>query len=191
MDLGPDPSYTAVTERDTGDKEFHMAQGFARRLKVARQEAGLSQRELATGICSTSLLSRLEAGTRQPSVDTVRDLASRLGVTPSDLTGEADQVTLRPRTGDRFEHIERLIHARDFPRAVDLASQILRRPADSHRRARALHLRARAYLGMGLLAIASADLQSAARLAHHHQHTTLAVQIWLELARIRRDQTAG
>ncbi len=168
-----------------------MVRRFADRLRTERQRAGLTQRELAAGICSTSLLSRLEAGTRQPSAETVRDLACRLGLKPSDLTGDINHDSLRPRLGDRFDHIERLLLAHDFVGAVEVASGILRGPADSHRRARALHLRARAYVGMGLMAIASTDLQLAARLAHHHQHTTLAVQIWLELARIRRDQTAN
>lgn len=168
-----------------------MTQDFAQRLKAARRNAGLSQQELAAGLCSTSLLSRLEAGSRQPSADTVRDLATRLGVRPSDLTGDVESDALRPRLGDRFEHIDRLIASRDFAAAVTATTRILRAPADPHRRVRALHLRARAYVGLGLMAIATADLQMAGRLAHHHQHTSLAVQIALELARLRRDQTAS
>ncbi len=163
-----------------------MVHGFAQQLKAARLNAGLSQRELAVGICSTSLLSRLEAGTRQPSLETVRDLAARLGVKPSQLTGELVDDSLRPRVGDRFEHIERLIHGQEYARALVLSSQVIEHPADPQRRARALHLRARAQAGLGLLAFAAADLERAFKLAQYHQHIHLAARIAIDLARLHR-----
>lgn len=50
------------------------------RLKRLRLERSLSQRELAAPGVSYAYISRIEAGTRQPSVKALRKLASKLGV---------------------------------------------------------------------------------------------------------------
>src|SRR6476619_4512258 len=50
------------------------------RLKRLRLERGLSQRELAAPGVSYAYISRIEAGTRQPSVKALRRLAGKLGV---------------------------------------------------------------------------------------------------------------
>ena len=65
------------------------------RLKRLRLERGFSQRELAAPGVSYAYISRIEAGTRQPSVKALRRLATKLGVTAdyletgSDLDAEA------------------------------------------------------------------------------------------------------
>src|SRR2546422_2651758 len=51
------------------------------RLKRLRLERGQSQRELAAPGVSYAYISRIEAGTRQPSVKALRRLAAKLGVT--------------------------------------------------------------------------------------------------------------
>src|SRR5262245_4244882 len=51
------------------------------RLKRLRLERGLAQRELAAPGVSYAYISRIEAGTRQPSVKALRRLAAKLGVT--------------------------------------------------------------------------------------------------------------
>src|SRR5438067_11083905 len=50
------------------------------RLKRLRLERGFSQRELAAPGVSYAYISRIEAGTRQPSVKALRRLAAKLGV---------------------------------------------------------------------------------------------------------------
>src|SRR5919199_3998521 len=60
-----------------------------RRLKGARERAGLSQRQLAFAGCSPAYISRIEAGDRIPSLQLLRELGRRLGVTEDYLaTGE-------------------------------------------------------------------------------------------------------
>lgn len=54
-----------------------------RRLRSAREAAGLSQRRLSFPGCSPGYISRLEAGDRVPSLQLLRELARRLGVTES------------------------------------------------------------------------------------------------------------
>jgi tetratricopeptide (TPR) repeat protein len=63
-----------------------------RRLKEARVSAGLSQRALGAGDCTAAYISRVEAGERIPSLQLLRVLAERLGVSADYLaTGrEAD-----------------------------------------------------------------------------------------------------
>src|SRR5213595_3136706 len=56
------------------------AESVGQRLKRLRAERGLSQRELSAPGVSYAYISRIEAGTRQPSVKALRRLASKLGV---------------------------------------------------------------------------------------------------------------
>jgi tetratricopeptide (TPR) repeat protein len=50
------------------------------RLKAAREQAGLSQRQLAFPGCTAAYISRLEAGARVPSLQMINELAGRLEV---------------------------------------------------------------------------------------------------------------
>ncbi len=68
----------------------HDEETIGRRLKRLRLERGLSQRELAAPGVSYAYISRIEAGTRQPSVKALRRLASKLGVTADYLETGAD-----------------------------------------------------------------------------------------------------
>ena len=68
---------------------------FAERLRRARAEAGLSQERLAFAGCSAAYISLLEAGTRVPSLQVVRELARRLGVEEDFLArGETTHASL-------------------------------------------------------------------------------------------------
>ena len=59
------------------------------RLRRLRLERGLSQRELSAPGVSYAYISRIEAGSRQPSVKALRKLAAKLAVSPEYLeTGE-------------------------------------------------------------------------------------------------------
>lgn len=49
------------------------------KLRLARAEAGLSQRQLCEGIITRNMLSQIEHGTANPSMDTLKQLSSRLG----------------------------------------------------------------------------------------------------------------
>ena len=49
------------------------------RLKQARLEAGLSQRQLCGDLITRNMLSQIENGSARPSMDTLRQLAARLG----------------------------------------------------------------------------------------------------------------
>lgn len=51
------------------------------RLKEARLEAGLSQRQLCGDVITRNMLSQIENGSARPSMDTLRYLAARLGKT--------------------------------------------------------------------------------------------------------------
>jgi transcriptional regulator with XRE-family HTH domain len=55
------------------------------RLHAAREAAGLSQRELAFPGCSAAYISRIERGERIPSLQVMRELARRVGVTEAEL----------------------------------------------------------------------------------------------------------
>lgn len=56
-----------------------------KRLHAAREAAGLSQRDLAFPGCSAAYISRIERGERVPSLQVMRELARRTGVTEATL----------------------------------------------------------------------------------------------------------
>ncbi len=62
------------------------AEAVGRRLREAREAAGLSQRKLAFPGCTPAYISRIEAGQRIPSLQLARQLAQRLDVTEAWLT---------------------------------------------------------------------------------------------------------
>ena len=62
------------------------------KLLRARQEAGLSQRQLCGDVITRNMLSRIENGAARPSMDTLRYLAGKLGKTMSYFL-EEDVVT--------------------------------------------------------------------------------------------------
>ena len=66
----------ALTARTTTHTRDPAAVG--RRLKDARVQAGLSQRQLSFPGCSAAYISRLEAGDRVPSLQLLRKLAAKL-----------------------------------------------------------------------------------------------------------------
>jgi len=60
------------------------------RLRRLRLERGLSQRQISSRGVSNAYISRIEAGTRVPSVKAIRELAKKLGVTPDLLERGVD-----------------------------------------------------------------------------------------------------
>lgn len=60
------------------------------RLRVAREAAGLSQRQLAFSGCSPAYISRIESGDRIPSLQLLRELGRRLGVSEDYLATGSD-----------------------------------------------------------------------------------------------------
>jgi transcriptional regulator with XRE-family HTH domain len=55
------------------------------RLHTAREGAGISQRELAFPGCSAAYISRIERGERIPSLQVMRELARRIGISEATL----------------------------------------------------------------------------------------------------------
>src|SRR5213080_1388853 len=62
------------------DQSHVAGETIGQRLKRLRLDRHMSQRELAAPGVSYAYISRIEAGTRQPSVKALRKLASKLGV---------------------------------------------------------------------------------------------------------------
>jgi transcriptional regulator with XRE-family HTH domain len=90
------------------------------RLRRARLDAGLSQRELSEPGVSYAYISRIEAGVRTPSIKVLRKLAPKLGVSVAWLETGMD---------DPAEELARIVIACNSgpldPRARGLAERVL------------------------------------------------------------------
>jgi tetratricopeptide (TPR) repeat protein len=114
-----------------------------RRVRQAREAAGLTQRSLSFDGCTAAYVSRIEAGARVPSLQILHEFAKRLGVTPEylatgrlegeSLSSELLEAELALRLGDE-------IRAAEFYEAA-------RADADSPA------AQARVWLGLGRLAL--------------------------------------
>ena len=70
------------------------------RLRHFRQEAGLTQPELAQGITSPSHISLIESGLRQPSTEIVTQLATRLNISVQTLTDAPESISIQTMRKD-------------------------------------------------------------------------------------------
>jgi tetratricopeptide (TPR) repeat protein len=91
-------------------------------LKEARERAGLSQRQLSFSGCSPAYISRIESGDRIPSLQLLRELGRRLGVSEDYLaTGTAD----RGVRGAELAQAEVALRLDELDAAEGLFEQIL------------------------------------------------------------------
>ena len=84
-----------------------------RRLREARERAGISQRQLSFEGCSPAYISRIEAGERIPSLQLLREMGRRLGVTEDFLAtglerevGGEDRILLDAEVSLRLGEID-------------------------------------------------------------------------------------
>ena len=112
-----------------------------RRLREARERAGLSQRQLSFPGCSPAYISRIEAGDRIPSLQLLREMGRRLGVSEDYLaTGHE-----RGEEGATLVEAEIAMRLDERELAGKLYAVALERAVASDERARAL-------IGLGQLA---------------------------------------
>jgi tetratricopeptide (TPR) repeat protein len=107
-----------------------------RRLRAAREKAGLSQRQLAFPGCSPAYISRIESGDRIPSLQLLRELGRRLGVTEDWLATGSENG--RFDSGGAFLEAEVALRLADLDLAERLYAEILEHAGADRARARAL-----------------------------------------------------
>src|SRR3954468_438069 len=96
------------------------------RLKAAREKAGLSQRQLSFPGCSPAYISRIESGDRIPSLQLLRELGRRLGVTEdwlatgAEFSGDRGGVLVEAEVALRLNELEEA--ERLFDQLLDAAS---------------------------------------------------------------------
>ncbi len=130
------------------------------RLRRLRLERGLSQRELSSPGVSYAYISRIEAGTRQPSVKALRKLARKLGISAEYLETGSDisEGDLREL---RLAQAELDLRLSEEPEAAEQRLRELAREADEAGDGFASR---RARIGLGLAAFAGNRLAEAIEL---------------------------
>lgn len=128
-----------------------------KRLKEARERAGLSQRQLAFSGCSPAYISRIESGDRIPSLQLLRELGSRLRVSEDFLaTGQGSAAERE------FELLgaELSLRLDDLPAAEMAYEEGLAKAVSDAERALAL-------AGLGQIAYRRGDPRGAIELLEH------------------------
>jgi tetratricopeptide (TPR) repeat protein len=132
------------------------ADGVAARLRAARRDAGLSQTELAFPGCSSGYISRLEAGERTPSLQVVRELARRLGVS-EDWLAHGDDRCDSESAAALLRDADIALRLDDVATARELFERVLSDAAEAAQRARA-------HGGLGQIAFREGDARGAIEL---------------------------
>jgi transcriptional regulator with XRE-family HTH domain len=132
------------------------------RLRRLRHERGLSQRELAGPGVSYAYISRIEAGTRRPSVKALRTLARKLGVSPEYLETGSELRAVDERELRLADAELRLRIGGEPAAARDAFAELLREAEDAGDTTSAV----RAEIGLGLVA---AQLNEPSNAAAHLQ----------------------
>ena len=121
-----------------------------RRLREARERAGLSQRQLSFPGCSPAYISRIEAGDRIPSLQLLREMGRRLGVSE-------DYLATGTERGDEIATViqaELALRLDEVEAATELYEAALERGTTPEERSRAL-------AGLGQVAFRRSDPRTA------------------------------
>ena len=129
------------------------------RLKRLRLDRGLSQRELAAPGVSYAYISRIEAGTRQPSVKALRRLATKLEVT-ADYLETGSQLAPDEQRELRLADLELALRLGDPADVEEQLASLLDEALGAGDRAAAL----RARVALATIAIDRAEWARAAKL---------------------------
>jgi tetratricopeptide (TPR) repeat protein len=129
------------------------------RVRAARAQAGLSQRQLAFPGCSPAYISRLEAGDRTPSLQVIRELGARLGVSAHYLAMGSES------PDDALREAELALRFEDTDRAEELFRRILDESGDVRVRSQALEGLGQAAMRAGEPTAAIAHFQDALKLS--------------------------
>src|SRR3954468_5289971 len=108
-----------------------------RRLREARERARYSQRDLAFPGCSAAYISRIEAGARIPSLQLLRELGRRLGVSADYLATGSDLEPAEQRER-AFVEAEVALRLADRDHARELYGDALSGASGALERGRAL-----------------------------------------------------
>lgn len=125
-----------------------------RRLKAAREDAGLSQRQLSFQGCSPAYISRIESGDRIPSLQLLRELGNRLGVSEDYLATGTDVGPKGPAAS--LVEAEVALRLDELELAERLYKEVLERSPNRQGRAGAL-------AGLGQLAYRRGDPRASIR----------------------------
>jgi transcriptional regulator with XRE-family HTH domain len=99
-------AYVIVAFKRARTPHFDDPVAVGRRVHEAREAAGLSQRELAFPGCSAAYISRIERGERIPSLQVLREISRRTGVSEGMLAYGKEP--LDPTVARRVREVEAL-----------------------------------------------------------------------------------
>ena len=98
--------------------------GIGGRLRAARLQRGLSQRDLASPGVSYAYISCIEAGSRNPSIKALRKLAAKLGVSPEWLETGVEPTRWAGFSNSELSVLERALRDADEETVALLGAEI-------------------------------------------------------------------
>ena len=104
----------------------HRGESFSNigdKIKAIRTELGLTQKDLSDGIITRNMLSSIESGNANPSLDTLKYIADRLSVSVAYLLSDEDDLLFFEKK-DRLSRIYRAYDAKRYKAVIELITSL-------------------------------------------------------------------
>ncbi len=93
------------------------------KVKKTREANGLTQLDIAGGKITRNMLSAIESGKAYPSFETLKFIAARLGVSPSYLISDDDDLFFYEKK-DKIDEIKQLLKNKKYKNCIEKIEQI-------------------------------------------------------------------
>lgn len=104
-----------------------MITDIATLIKTKRNEKGLTQKELAEGICVQAVISKIEKGETTPSVDIFFKLVKRLDIEVSSISKIFELNNASSQNTVYSENVKQLLYMRDYDSLIDVLEKMDKR----------------------------------------------------------------
>lgn len=153
------------------------------RVRYLRNKQGITQIELAKGLCTPSMISQIESDRARPSFKVLAKLAERLEVTLDKLL---QNVNLDLEATATYKMAMSMMKAREFAAAIPLLKELLEMPRHAFPSMELrLHL-GKSYLAVGEYDNASVEFREVLELATFHKDGEVLTDVLTHMANLYR-----
>lgn len=151
------------------------------RIRELRMKKGITQIDLAKGICTPSMVSQIESDRARPSYKILFTLAERLEVSVENLLSDVD---LNLEYASSYKMARAMVADRQYVPAIPLLQEVLTQPRGLYPASDIMQLLAECYLHTDQLPEAEKLLDDLSELAVLHNNHELMAEVLLSLSLI-------
>ncbi len=163
--------------------EEDLMKSLGQRIKYLRMQKGITQIEVAQGLCTPSMISQIESDRARPSYKILNAIAERLDVSLDHLL---EDVALHLEYTSKFKMAKSMVRAREYRTAQPLLLELLHHHHHPVPRMDVLHELAVCQIELGNEAEAMIHLEELYEWAYSHQHHERLAMTLLQIGTVFR-----